>query len=285
MRIIPLDLLIVFKNFKGRISCLCGCSKKKKYLKLSPKTTFAYGSYNLKYADVDLWIFFFFKKLNILFLMSSISRVSLARGIKVCISSEAASGSSTVLGLDSEQQHLARVWLWADNFSHSKVLLLSSSSNKNKITVDCKAAFYSAPNQLPTVFSSRCLMLPWKPLDLCEGMSLVLSWQLVWFVRATRSNLPKQQRNAESQSLMCRSEGWHVVSWLGFAELFRKGRSWMQTVNILMSGSTDRIKHCWAALSVSTCPVPYLNWLLRKTPVHWDCGSPGARLLCGFLDT
>lgn len=206
--------------------------------------------------------------------MSSISRVSLADGIEVCISSEAASGSSTVLGLDCEQQHLARVWLWADNFSHSKVLLLSSSSNKNKITVDCKATFYSAPNQLPIVFSSRCLMLPWKPLDLCEGMSLVLSWQLVWFVRATRSNLPKQQRNAESQSLMYRSEGWHVVSWFGFAELFRKGRSWMQTVNILMSGSTHRIKHCWAALSVSTCPVPYLHWLLLKTPVHWDCASP-----------
>lgn len=196
---------------------------------------------------------FFFNELSVIFLISSIFWISLAHGIKVCIPSEAASGSSAVLtGLWAPASGKSLAFE-ADNFSHSKVLLLSSSSNKNKIIVECKATFYSAPKQLPTVFSGRCLLLPWKPLDSWRNVCLCCagSWCDLLEPRGQILLSSGEMR----QSLMNPSEGWCVLSWFGFAELFREGRSRMQTVNMLMSGSTHRIKHCWAALCVPVlCP-------------------------------
>jgi len=75
------------------------------------------------------FVFFFLlaECLNILVLVSGISEsLSLAHAIRVCIPSlsVAASESSAALGLDCEHQYLARAWLWADNFSNFKILLL-----------------------------------------------------------------------------------------------------------------------------------------------------------------
>ena len=98
-------------------------------------------------------------------LVSSIS-ASLSHGVGDCIPSpsEAASGSSAALGLDCGQQYLARVWLRADNFSNSKVLLLSRN---NKILVVFKVTFYSAPKATDYSF------LKWMPHVALRASGLV----------------------------------------------------------------------------------------------------------------